>query len=133
MSKRVVHSARWWRAAIPVGIVVVGLAVGQHAARAAQAPAPAHPAHAPHWSYEGAEDPSHWASLSPEFAVCGSGRWQSPIDIVTSAATPLQPGAAGFEAARLETTDTRTVADEQVGNGAGESTSPEFGDDDVPF
>ncbi|HXY42322.1 MAG TPA: carbonic anhydrase family protein [Vicinamibacteria bacterium] len=117
MSKRVVHSARWWRAAIPVGIVVVGLAVGQHAARAAQAPAPAHPAHAPHWSYEGAEDPSHWASLSPEFAVCGSGRWQSPIDIVTSAATPLQPGAAGFEAARLETTDTRTVPVDVVNNG----------------
>jgi carbonic anhydrase len=115
MSKLVVDSARWWKAGIPVGIVMLGLAAGQHAARAAQAPA--QPAHTPHWSYEGAEDPSHWASLSPDFALCGSGQQQSPIDIVTGAATPLPAGAAGFAAARLATTDTRTVPVDVVNNG----------------
>ena len=34
-----------------------------------------------HWGYEGAEGPGHWAELSPEFAVCASGREQSPIDL----------------------------------------------------
>jgi len=117
MSKRVVDSARWWKAGIPAGIVVLGLAVGQHAVRAAQAPAHAQPAHTPHWTYEGEEDPSHWASLSPEFKMCGSGRQQSPIDIVTAAVTPLQAGAAGFEAARLDATDMRTVPVDVVNNG----------------
>jgi len=117
MSKRVADSVCWWKAAVPAGVVVLGMTLGQHAARAAQAPAPAHPAHAPHWSYEGAEDPSHWAALAPGFALCGSGHQQSPIDIVTAAATPLPAGAAGFEAARLETADTRAVPVDVVNNG----------------
>ncbi len=123
MSKRVVGSAGWWTAAVPVAVVVLGLAVGVHVARAAQATAPAQPtapahaAHPPHWSYEGATDPSHWASLSPEFAACGAGHQQSPIDVVTSAATPLQVGASGFEAARLEAADTTTIPVDIVNNG----------------
>ncbi len=34
-----------------------------------------------HWSYEGSENPSHWAKLSSEFATCETGHSQSPIDI----------------------------------------------------
>lgn len=34
-----------------------------------------------HWGYAGAEGPGSWGSLSPEYAVCGSGLSQSPIDI----------------------------------------------------
>jgi carbonic anhydrase len=98
-----------------VGIVLLGLAVGQHAARAAQAPA--HSAHTPHWSYEGAEDPSHWASLSPEFALCGSGRQQSPIDFVTEKTTPSPAGAAGIEAVRLDKAEARTGPVDVVNNG----------------
>jgi carbonic anhydrase len=37
--------------------------------------------HAPHWSYEGKEDPKHWSSLDPAFATCKMGHNQSPIDI----------------------------------------------------
>lgn len=33
------------------------------------------------WSYEGAEGPAHWASLSEEFSLCGEGKEQSPINI----------------------------------------------------
>ena len=33
------------------------------------------------WSYEGNEDPSHWAELSPEFIKCAEGHFQSPIDL----------------------------------------------------
>ena len=35
----------------------------------------------PHWGYEGAGDPSVWSELSPEYAACGAGTEQSPIDI----------------------------------------------------
>jgi carbonic anhydrase len=50
------------------------------AAHAAPALAPAaHPAgHPPHWDYKAADS---WAALSPEFAACGTGKQQSPIDL----------------------------------------------------
>jgi carbonic anhydrase len=37
--------------------------------------------HHVHWSYEGNEGPEHWAELCPEFAICGEGKRQSPIDL----------------------------------------------------
>lgn len=36
---------------------------------------------APHWSYTGAQGPSQWGDLSPDWALCKSGKSQSPIDI----------------------------------------------------
>lgn len=35
------------------------------------------------WSYAGDLGPENWSTLSPEFATCGSGSEQSPIDIDT--------------------------------------------------
>lgn len=40
-------------------------------------PAPAH------WTYEGEEGPEHWGALDPAYAMCASGRAQSPIDLVS--------------------------------------------------
>jgi len=34
-----------------------------------------------HWTYKGSTGPTHWAALEPDFAACGSGHAQSPIDI----------------------------------------------------
>ena len=34
-----------------------------------------------HWDYEGEGHPDNWSKLKPEFATCGSGKRQSPIDI----------------------------------------------------
>ena len=34
-----------------------------------------------HWSYSGETGPDNWAKLSPDFAACGNGVNQSPIDI----------------------------------------------------
>lgn len=45
---------------------------------AAQAPDSARPVH---WSYEAADGPAKWASLSPAYATCGSGKSQSPVDL----------------------------------------------------
>ncbi len=34
-----------------------------------------------HWSYKGETGPLHWADLNPEYAGCGTGKFQTPIDI----------------------------------------------------
>jgi carbonic anhydrase len=47
-----------------------------------------------HWSYEGDTGPDHWGSLSPDFATCGKGVEQSPVDIPASA--PLNPADIAF-------------------------------------
>jgi carbonic anhydrase len=33
------------------------------------------------WAYSGARGPAHWGALDPEYALCNSGKAQSPIDI----------------------------------------------------
>ena len=33
------------------------------------------------WGYSGAGAPENWASLSPDYAMCGDGVKQSPVDI----------------------------------------------------
>jgi carbonic anhydrase len=59
-----------------------------HAAATPNAPAPGHSLH---WSYEGATGPQAWAKLSPEYAKCGSGERQSPIDIRDGMKLDLDP------------------------------------------
>lgn len=46
-------------------------------------PVSARPAH---WGYSGEEGPTAWATLSPVYALCGTGNAQSPINIVKTAA-----------------------------------------------
>ncbi len=113
MLQRLVGPPRRLFAALSLGVALLGVAAWQHTAAAAQPPA----AHGPHWSYEGAEDPSHWARLSPEFASCGVGHQQSPIDIVTAAATPLPAGTAGFDPVLFGPTTRQAVPVDIVNNG----------------
>ena len=53
-----------------------------------------------HWGYAGHSGPEHWAEMSKEFALCGSGKEQSPVNIsgATTADLPniqfdYQPGS----------------------------------------
>lgn len=48
-----------------------------------------------HWSYEGEGGPLHWASLSPEYQICKTGRNQSPINIPSGLV--VQPGMIQFD------------------------------------
>ncbi|MBC7416319.1 MAG: carbonic anhydrase family protein [Herminiimonas sp.] len=48
-----------------------------------------------HWSYGGEEGPIRWADMSPEWAACGSGNRQSPIDIRSGIKVDLEP--IGFD------------------------------------
>ncbi len=34
-----------------------------------------------HWGYSGEQGPEHWGELAPEFATCGTGKKQAPINI----------------------------------------------------
>jgi carbonic anhydrase len=65
----------------------------------------------PVWHYEGAEGPVNWGKISPTFAVCGTGRRQSPIDISkpTRGATPALK--ASFPPAELHIAHHEHVAD----------------------
>ena len=54
---------------------------------AGHAAAPAH--HAPHWSYEGEGGPVSWGKLDEKFALCETGKQQSPIDISAANVTTL--------------------------------------------
>ena len=60
-----------------------------------------------HWSYSGADGPEHWAELDADYALCGSGMEQSPIDlrdatIVERASLERQYRASAVSIARNE-------------------------------
>jgi carbonic anhydrase len=57
---------------------------------AAFAEDPAHAAH-PHWSYDGAEGPDHWADIEPEFSTCSAGKNQSPVNLTSFIKAELAP------------------------------------------
>ena len=40
---------------------------------------------AKHWSYEGDTGPDTWADMAADFAACGAGLEQSPVDIPATA------------------------------------------------
>lgn len=46
---------------------------------------------APHWSYTGPTGTEKWGALSKEFATCGVGQRQSPIDIRRTVRADLPP------------------------------------------
>jgi carbonic anhydrase len=39
------------------------------------------PRHGTHWTYEGESGPANWSKINSDWAMCGGGRRQSPIDI----------------------------------------------------
>ena len=69
------------------------------AGQAGHAEAPA--GHTAHWSYEAGSGPSEWAGLNPDYALCGSGAEQSPIDLSGAVATELKPLAREYQSASV--------------------------------
>jgi len=49
------------------------------------------------WGYEGEGGPEAWGSLSQEYAVCGEGSSQSPIDVAGATNTTLTPISFSYE------------------------------------
>ncbi|HFQ91911.1 MAG TPA: carbonic anhydrase family protein [Chromatiales bacterium] len=55
-----------------------------------------------HWGYEGEGAPFLWGSLKEEFATCGEGKSQSPIDISSVIVTELPAIQVDYKATPLE-------------------------------
>ncbi len=55
--------------------------------------------HKAHWGYHGNTGPEHWAGLSADYALCGEGKAQSPIDITSAKTGGLEPIAFHYQAA----------------------------------
>lgn len=72
--------------------------------------------HEEHWGYTGAEAPEFWADLSPEFALCGSGSEQSPIDL-TNAVTIEDAGLERRIGTEVLTVEQRARVMDLVDNG----------------
>jgi len=59
-----------------------------------------------HWSYSGETGPEHWGSEDPEFATCGIGKHQSPIDIKNTVVKDLPELKFDYKDVALKVTDT---------------------------
>jgi carbonic anhydrase len=77
---------------------------GAHGAAPGAKGAEAH-ARIGHWAYEGPAGPQTWGGLKPEFALCGSGQRQSPIDIRGGLAVDLEPVRFDYQASRFGVID----------------------------
>ncbi|MGH9778344.1 MAG: carbonic anhydrase [Candidatus Acidiferrales bacterium] len=98
-----------------VAAVLLGSGLGSRAAGPGEQQTPATrviaPAEiAPLWDYEG-KGPATWGQLAPEFALCGSGKSQSPIDI-TAVRESSKPGIkADYRPAGLRIVHAEHTAD----------------------
>ena len=69
-----------------------------------------------HWTYGGETGPAAWGHLNPEWAPCGDGKNQSPIDIDQTAQADLSALKAQFPPVQLHVIHHPHVADE-INNG----------------
>ena len=54
------------------------------------------------WTYTGPTGADHWGDLDPDYALCGTGREQSPIDIRQAERAELPPVRFEYKAGPLE-------------------------------
>ncbi|TXC67435.1 carbonate dehydratase [Piscinibacter aquaticus] len=73
--------------------------------------------HPGHWGYEGAGGPAQWAAMRPEFATCGSGQRQSPIDLRDGIRVELEPVQFGYKASGFRVIDTGHTVQVNVDGG----------------
>ncbi len=59
------------------------------------------PSEAPHWDYE-AKGPATWNTLSKDWAICGEGKTQSPIDIQKASTAKFPAMTARFPSSELK-------------------------------
>ncbi len=95
--------------AAPQRVALATVAVAEKATEPA-----AHP-HTLHWSYEGEAGPQAWAKLSPEFAKCGNGERQSPIDIRDGMKLDLEPITFEYRPSNFKVIDNGHTIQANVG------------------
>lgn len=80
--------APWW-GVVGVALLLTGCGGGDEEVAEAPPPAPTE------WGYGIDNGPARWADLRPEYALCGSGTQQSPVDL--GGATPARLPDVHFE------------------------------------
>ena len=70
------------------------------------------------WGYQGAGGPANWAKLRPDYAICASGRRQSPIDIRDGIRVDLEPIKFDYKLSRFRIVDTGHTIRVAVGEGS---------------
>ncbi|MDR0380239.1 MAG: carbonic anhydrase family protein [Candidatus Accumulibacter sp.] len=58
------------------------------------------------WTYEGTTGPAYWSELSPNSALCATGRRQSPIDLRDTFAVDLEPVLFLYRTSPFRVSDT---------------------------
>ena len=69
------------------------------------------------WRYEGASGPYEWHQLKPEWALCGSGRLQAPIDIREAEPAALPELGFVYRSSQLRVAELGNVLVVRVGSG----------------
>lgn len=85
---------------------------------AALVPAAASAIHVPQWSYEGESGPANWARLHPDWAACGSGARQSPIDIRDGIKLDLDPIVFDYQPSSFTVIDNGHTIEVGLGHGS---------------
>jgi carbonic anhydrase len=69
------------------------------------------------WAYTGPAGPQTWGGLRPEFALCGKGKRQSPIDIRDGIAVDLEPVQFDYRASSFGVIDNGHTVQVNVAGG----------------
>lgn len=72
-----------------------------------------------HWAYEGAGAPANWGKLRNEYATCGTGQRQSPIDIREGIKVNLEAIKFDYKPTQVRIVDTGHTLQVSVGEGLG--------------
>ncbi len=71
-----------------------------------------------HWSYEGEGSPANWGKLRGDYATCGTGNRQSPIDIRDGIKVDLEPIKFDYQRTQFRITDNGHTIQVDVGEGS---------------
>ena len=86
-------------------------------APAAVAAEPALPRHSNHWSYEGETGPANWGKINSDWAKCGTGTRQSPIDLRDGMKVDLEQITFDYHQAGFNVVDNGHTIQVAVGMG----------------
>ena len=71
-----------------------------------------------HWAYAGLGAPENWSKIKPEYATCGNGKRQSPIDIRGGIKVDLEPIRFDYRVAQFRVIDNGHTVQVEVGEGS---------------
>ncbi|HEV7815705.1 MAG TPA: carbonic anhydrase family protein [Janthinobacterium sp.] len=78
---------------------------------------PPPPAHGTHWSYDGEAGPANWSKINVDWAKCGTGKRQSPIDIRDGMKVDLEQIAFDYHPSSFNVIDNGHTIVVTVGSG----------------